>query len=115
MSRKVINVVVGGGNDIKYYDATNFSVMLKNLAPTFCLLVKYQADNDIYIEKGYYQSSDFNCLALAINFDLMIRTKNTSNQLVDMSIRDFLIDGGIYDEFISNPEITEEQFYNTTE
>ena len=54
-------------------------------------------------------------MALAINFDLMIRTKNTSNQLVDMSIRDFLIDGGIYDEFISNPEITEEQFYNTTE
>lgn len=120
MSRKVINVVTGGGSNIKYYDTSNVSsensIYVEILAGFVSLLVK-TAENNIGTAYAIVQQGSItdSFVAIAVNLETIIAVNGTlmsmENYLKSLSDESL---GSIYDFLLSLPEITEEQFYDLT-
>jgi hypothetical protein len=107
MSRKVINVVMGGGNDIKYYDVSSLDSNEASQLSGFKILQKVKYNGAITISP-YFPVGDI--LAIAIDWNLMIVSIGGKQQ----TIKEYLIEVGEYDRIVSYPELTKEQFYDTT-
>lgn len=107
MSRKVINVVTGGSSNIKYYDVSSLDSNEVSQLLGFKILQKVKFQGEIIISP-YPPAGD--TLAIAIDWNLKIVSFGGERQ----TIKEYLIEVGEYDRIASYPELTEEQFYDTT-
>lgn len=108
MSRKVINVVVGGGSNIKYFDISALNDNQMQSIDFVSLLYKFiNTDGYVTIATITVEGTP---LAVAIDFNVKISAGNGILLTVEKILQNF----NLYDSLIACPELTEEQFYDLT-
>ena len=110
----------GGSSNIKYYDVSNLDINM--LSPYLMIVMssligKYRPSDidpiEIVPNFSLQLTSTTNKLfAVGIDMDMLMCHHNISNELI--TVRDVLITAQLYDTLIACPELTEEQFYDTT-
>lgn len=113
MSRKVINVVIGGAN-LKYYAIDSYSGNLpkETLIKMSQLCGGVLEGNSVIGPTGYLYpilSSIDNITKIAFNFDMVVFLGSYG------TLKDILFSDEFYDIISSLTELTQEEFYNITE
>ena len=108
MSRKVINVVTGGSSNIKYYDISALNDNQMQYIKIASLLHKFKNTDGFVIIATI--TTEGTPLAVAIDFNVKLSAGNE----VLLTVEKILQNYNIYDSLIACPELTKEQFYDTT-
>lgn len=115
MSRKVINNVFRNSNII-YFDTQNADSLFFEYAYSgFLFKFRDEIGGELQIALGFAASDNFHngdnqeeykIYAAAVDFDIKLSPTKT--------VKDELIQLGVYEQLMSLPQITEEQFYDLT-
>lgn len=132
MSRKVINVVMGGSSSLEYIDVRQFDYLFQNADINLIesiVMFSYNFRSDITtqipavllaLKEIYGQQYEYilrNITALSIDFNIKFRIEDENAVPVTITIKEHLMsinsnDTNLYDMLNACPRLTEEEFYN---